>query len=166
MSILDDNLAQGPNVEGGLKISGEIKHSWMTTSKWTQYLSVLGFIYVGLVVLVLASLSQIIAMIDNLTGNVVLDMVSAYMPMFTAIIAISVLVLFFIFFYLQKFTSQIQQAVRFNNQAALENAWRNLRNHLMIYAILAGSSLLLSFVFRLFLMQMMETQSIPMDDGL
>lgn len=166
MSILDENLAQGPNTEGGLKISGEMKHSWMTTSKWTQYLSVLGFIYVGLVVLILASLSQIIALLDNLTGNVMLNMISTYMPFITAFTAISVLVLFFIFFYLQKFTSQIQQAVRFNNQAALENAWRNLRNHLMIYAILAGASLLLSFVFRIFLMQAMDAQNLPLNEGL
>jgi hypothetical protein len=166
MSILDENLAQGPNTEGGLRISGEIKHSWMITSKWTQYLTVLGFIYVGLVVLVLASMSQIIALLDNLTGNVILNMLSAYMPFITALTAISVLIQFFAFFYLQKFTSQIQQAVRFGNQTALENAWRSLRNHLMIFAILAGASLLLSFVFRVILMQALDAQTLPVDNGL
>jgi hypothetical protein len=147
MSNFDQNTSQHRNSWGEFGVTEAMKRNWMSISKWALFFSILGFIYVGLSVLMLGSMGTILELLAAMGDeNPVLSLFSPFLSYITVVTGIILVVWFFINLYHLKFASQIQRAIKFSDQKAFENAWENLRNHFRIYGILTCVLILLYLV--------------------
>lgn len=135
MSILDDNSTQNMSSGNGLGVTNEMKRNWMATSKWAMFFAILGFIYIGLSLLMIGSMSTVIQMMAAMTDNPVLEAMGPLMSYMTIFSVLMMAVMFFIHFYHLRFATMIQRAINFTDQIAFDKAWLNLRNHFRIYGI-------------------------------
>ena len=137
MSILDENITQNMGFNGGLKVTGNMKQSWMTSSKWAMFFAILGFINIGFSVLMLGSMGGMLEMMMAMGGgdNPAFGMMQMIMPYLTIISLLVSAVMFFIHFFHLRFSNLIQRAVNFTDQDAFEKAWMNLRNHFRLFGI-------------------------------
>lgn len=136
MSILDENITQNMSSSGGLKVTGYMKQSWMTTSKWAMFFAILGFVNIGFSVLMLGSMGGILQMMMAMGGdNGAFQMMSMILPYISGITLLLSAVMFFIHFYHLRFSNLIQRSVNFTDQDAFEKGWMNLRNHFRLYGI-------------------------------
>ncbi|MCB0522971.1 MAG: hypothetical protein H6576_17225 [Lewinellaceae bacterium] len=137
MSILDENISRSSDLDGGLKVTGEMKRNWFTTSKWAMFFAILGFIQIGLSVLMLGSFGSTLQMMSALSGeNTMMAFFSMIAPYVTALTIITSAVFFFIHFYHYRFASFIQRSINFTDQTAFEKAWMNLRNNVRLFGIM------------------------------
>ncbi len=142
MSILDETLAQQIDDNSGLNVTNRMKGNWMTTSKWAMFLAILGFVFLGIRLLSIGGAASSLQAMRMIGGdNPIFGMVEMLLPYLTIIILVTVAVLFFVYFFLLRFSTQIQRAVNFTDQAAFVNAWQNMRNHYRILGILICVSL-------------------------
>ncbi|MBL7829356.1 MAG: hypothetical protein JNJ57_22155 [Saprospiraceae bacterium] len=135
MSILDDNSSIS-NASGGLKPTGEMKRNWVISSKWAQFLSILGFVQIAISILMIGAFGTILQMMSMYMGDnpmtAFFGMISTYYYLITLL---SVAFMFFIHFFHLRFSLKIKQAVNQNDQHAFTGAWQNLRNHFRIFGI-------------------------------
>jgi hypothetical protein len=128
--ILHDN-AQTGSVTTNLEITNDIGKYLHETGKWSKFLSILGFIGMGLLVLAGLVFSLVMSFIP---------MGSEEMPfpsfVFGLIYLITGAVYFVPILYLFRFSNGIQQAVSRKNQNQLVNAFLNLRKHYRFVGIL------------------------------
>ena len=137
MSILDENTARNMNANAGLGVSSEMKRSWTTISKWALFFAVIGFVYIGLSLLMLGSMGAMLEMMARMGGdNPIFAAIGPMMSYMTIISVVMMAFLFFVNFFHLRFSTQIKQAVNFNDQSAFEKSWMNLRNHFRLYGIL------------------------------
>lgn len=121
----------------GLRVTNEMKRNWLSTSKWARFFAILGFVIVGLYLLLLGSLGAIFETLSALSGNPMLGMMVG--PMMTYImvfIAIMLLVQAAYHYYHLRFANDMKNSLEFTDQTAFEQSWKNLRNHFRIFGIL------------------------------
>jgi hypothetical protein len=136
MSILDENIAQNPNSDGSIGVTSEMKRNWMATSKWAMFFAILGFIYIGLSLLMIGSMGNVIQMMMIMAGdNPILAAMAPMMSYITVITAIMLVVMFFVNFFHFRFATQIQHAINFTDQSSFDKSWLNLRNYFRTYGI-------------------------------
>lgn len=151
MSILDDEYTQAvPGDESGLRMSSRLKATWVTTGKWAFFLSVLGFLGVGLFVLLLIAVGSVIKSYVGLLSAQypAMRVIEPLLGYLTVIMIPVTALFFFIFFYHIRFAGTIQKALRYNDQELFTAAWRNLRNYFRIYGIV----MILLIIFYLIVM--------------
>src|SRR5262249_19193552 len=111
------------------------------TAKWAKFLSVLGFIFCGLIVLVALFAGSFIASSFNRFGTEGLTFFSgAVVSFFYVLIAV---LYFFPCLFLFRFATKMQVALRNNDQELLNTSFRNLRGFYRFVGIL--TIVLLSF---------------------
>jgi hypothetical protein len=106
-------------------------------SRWSRFLSILGFVYIGLLL--------IAGLLFGSFGNSLLSGTGgeSEMPMrlsgvlFSFIFILVALVLFFPVLYLFNFSSKMRRALRNNDQTVLTEALKNLKSFFKFYGILA-----------------------------
>jgi len=108
-------------------------------TKWTKFLSILGFIFLGLSVLIILGSVLLISGV-----NYYEEMRAAYpyTPgtfswFYVIIYLIVVIIYFFPVYFLYKFSVLAKKAVHTGNTQTLTNAFRFLRNHYTIIGIIA-----------------------------
>lgn len=103
------------------------------TRKWTMFLSILGFIFIGLIVL---GIPLIIGLQDYNKG-----------PWFATFIPLILLVAIYFFpiYYLYMFSSLSKKAIRESDNTSMELAFKNLKSHYKFMGILV--IILLCFYF-------------------
>ncbi len=127
---LNDNFS-------GLRVTNEMKRNWLSTSKWARFFAILGFVIVGLYVLLLGSLGTIMQTLGNLTGNPMMSMmITPALTYITVFVAIMLLVQAAYHYYHLRFANDMKKSLQFTDQDAFEQSWRNLRNHFRIFGIL------------------------------
>ena len=116
------NNTQGQSPSIGLSNNSIIYLS--ETGKWTQFLSILGFIFLGLIVVFAIMIGRIFAMM-NVGGGM--------MPFPTAMISVVYIIIgavyFFPIYYLFKFSANIKKAFKQSDSTKLENAFESLKSH-------------------------------------
>jgi hypothetical protein len=147
MPIFDENTAQKSNFFGGLGVTEAMKRNWMSISKWALFFSILGFIYVGLSVLMLGSIGTIFQIVTAMGDeNQIFAIIAPYLTYITALSGGVLVGWFFINLYHLNFANQIQRAVKNTDQRAFESAWKSLRNHFRVYGILTCILILLYLI--------------------
>jgi len=134
--------------EEPLSLSGSAAEDLRVTARWTTFLSILGFIGLGL-----------LALGGLFVGTVVSKLgASNTLPFPTAVFSIIYFVIaaiyFFPVFYLYRFGDKIKKALRRNSQTELTSAFMNLKAHYrfigILVIVLLGFYALAFLVFFLF----------------
>ena len=116
--------------------------------KWTYFLSIIGFIFTGTIVLAALFLSSLIGMISGMDSNYG---VSGFTAMGTGSVTIIYLALAVIYFslslFLYRFSIRIKAAVREHNSAQLEDGLKNLKSYWKLAGILTVVVLSLYVLF-------------------
>lgn len=126
MEILDDNAHKNE----GLHFSHEIRNYLTETAKWGKFLSILGFIGIGLMVLGSLLISTVF--------SYVFAAASFPMPSFaiTVIYLLVALLCFFPVYYLYNFSTKMQASLKMDDQSALTSSFQNLKSHYRFIGIL------------------------------
>lgn len=107
-----------------LFIDDNIRYSLSNAAKWAKFLSILGFIFVGLMVIGAFSIGSILSMLPD--TNPASAIMRGGGAMFTIIYLLVALLYFFPCFYLYRFASKAQNALLRNDQEYLHGAFHNL----------------------------------------
>ena len=114
-----------------LQLNSDSKEFLRETAKWAYFLSILGFVFVGLFVLVGVFMGTLFASVAGSSG--------AFVP--TTAMSIMYIVLAAIYFfpvlYLYRFASKIKRAFNENNTEYLTEGLKNLKSHYKFVGILA-----------------------------
>ena len=113
------------------------------TAKWTKFLSILGFIGIGILVILAIVMGAIMessagygAAMGGLSGGLV-----------TVVYLVMAALYFFPILYLFKFSIKLKQALLSNNSAKLSDAFLNLKSHYKFLGIMAIITLSLYLIF-------------------
>lgn len=109
--------------------------------KWATFLSILGFIGIGIMIVFSLFAGTIFAVIPN--SNIIQGVSSVIITVFY--LALSALY-FFPILYLYNFGKNIKLSFKENNITALENAFKNLKSHYKFIGILTIIFMVLYFI--------------------
>jgi hypothetical protein len=105
-------------------------------ARWCRFLSIVGFIYCGLMVIGGFFLGTIMAMMMPAMGN----QSAALSGVMTAILGVGIivfsLILFFPAYFLFNFSTKMRRALRTNDQPVLSESLKNLKSFFKFYGIL------------------------------
>lgn len=125
--ILDDNISEN----NALQLNSTMMGFLSETAKWAKFLSILGFIGIGLMVLGAFSMSVFLSSTDSqmpFAGNSMI-IVAIYL-------GLSILY-FFPVLYLYKFSNHTKTAINQKNNYALQDSLMNLKSHYKFMGISA-----------------------------
>ena len=121
------------------------------TAKWSKFLSIVGFVMIGLLLLGIlfsgSSMNKIFA--DSAYGGAG----SVFGTLYIVIIVVVMIVYFFPCLYLYKFATKMQLALRNNDQDTLNASFESLKScfkYMGIFTIVILSFYALAFVFTMF----------------
>ncbi|WP_158727750.1 MULTISPECIES: hypothetical protein [unclassified Flavobacterium] len=111
-----------------LQITTTAKDLLAETAKWAYYLSILGFIGVGFIVLIALIIGITFAVVGSTSGS--MGFLESSMGLGVAFIYILIGVLYFFpIYYLNKFASNAKLAIKNNDTAALTLSFEYLKSH-------------------------------------
>jgi hypothetical protein len=118
--------------------------------KWTHFLSILGFITTGIIVIVALFLSSILDMFSGMdSGYGVSDLGSIGTGTVTVFYLVLAIIYFFLSLYLYRFSIRIKAAVHEQNSALLEDGLKNLKSYWKLTGVLTALILSIYFLFLL-----------------
>lgn len=129
-----------------LNVSSTIMEFLKETSSWTYFLSILGFIGIGLMLLFGVFFSVVMGLISG--GNPY-DNLGMDMSYFGLIYIVLALLYFFPVLYLFNFSRKTKLALKTNNNDDLTTAFSNLKSHykfMGVFVIVVISIYILAFV--------------------
>ena len=127
------NTSSGFESFSKLEISTEALSFLRETAKWTKFLSIIGFIFVGILTVMAFFMGAIFSSIPMLGG------VSSFSGIgwgFTVIYLVIALVYFFPVYYLFKFSSNLKNALLSGDTLVLTEAFNYLKKHYKFIGIL------------------------------
>lgn len=119
--LSDESLALNPQIRSFLK----------ETAKWTFFISIIGFIYVGLIVIAGIGLGFSSSFMPD-TGPNPMPFSLGALGAFYAILGLITLIPFL---YLFRFSTNMSAALRNNNESSLTASFSNLKSHYKFYGI-------------------------------
>ena len=130
-----------------LEVNDEIKGVLNETSKWTYFLSILGFVGIGFMVLFGMFFGTIMSgALGDANPYAGLGYSMGYLGFVYVVIT---LVYFFPILYLFKFSSKMKNALKLNNNEDFKSAFSNLKSHykfMGIFAVIIISIYILIFI--------------------
>jgi hypothetical protein len=119
-----------------LTITEDVRSFIYETSKWTKFLSIVGFVFTGFMVLVSLSVGAILSSMNSLVGaqnNPYAAMGSGFLTVFLLITAA---IYFYPSFILFKFSTAAKQAVLYGDQGSLSLAMGKMKSFFKFWGIL------------------------------
>lgn len=110
-----------------LKIDEASKSFFLEMAKWTKFLSILGFISLGIMVLVAFSIRSLISNLPNMGGMGTFS--TALSGFFTFIYVAIAIVYYFPIKYLYDFSTKVKKALEQTNQQLFNEAIAKLKSH-------------------------------------
>lgn len=112
-----------------MNLSEKTKHSLNETRKWTSFLSILGFVFIGLIVVGGFSIGTIMSAFSD---------ESLPFPGYTLgfVYLIIGAIYFFPIYYLFKFSTHMKEALLHNTEESIEDAFVNLKSHYKFVGII------------------------------
>jgi hypothetical protein len=105
-------------------------------SRWSRFLSILGFIYCGLIVLLGIFFGSVMSRLPGMYGdNSAMQMMGS--GAFGFIFFCIALIMFFPALFLYNFSTKIRRAFRNNDQPVLSESFKNLKSFFKFYGIIA-----------------------------
>jgi len=130
---LDDNYSSA-----AVALSDEIKRYLTETAKWAKFIAIVGFVFLGLMVLIAIGMYSFM-------GALASELSSTGMPFFPGLFSFIYLVMagimFFPILYLYRFASNMQVALRNNDETALTDSFRYLKSHYKFYGMFMAITL-------------------------
>ncbi len=119
------------NNTSDLRVTSGMETNWRITSKWAMFFAVLGFIFAGFYLLGAIAIIPMIRMMASMgvMPEPMASLIGSFSWVFVLIYLIALGSLFFLSYFLLKFSNGINRAINFTDQNAFVGAWRNLRNH-------------------------------------
>lgn len=137
MNEMNDSVGSVSNEEG-LRLSPVGVGYLLETAKWAKFLSVLGFIFTGLMV------------VGGLIASVTMSRFGGQAAIIGLVYIIMGAIYFFPILYLYKFSNDLKEALNRNESTQLELALGNLKSHykfIGIFTIVIIGIYLLIFLF-------------------
>ena len=134
-----------------LEVNEEIKGFLKETSSWTYFLSIIGFVGIGLMVIMGIYFSAVMS--SGGAGNLDAYNIGYSMGYFGLIYVVLALVYFFPVYYLFNFSRKMKNALSTKNKDDFKLAFSNLKSHykyMGIFAIVIISIYVLAFVIAMF----------------
>lgn len=129
MEILDNQYTQEAGNDG-LQVTRNMKDNWLSTSKWALFLSILGFIYLGLALLAVVFMMPMMRMAFAMSGQTELaDLMESAGIAFVIFMLLVLGVWFMITLFHLRFSTGIKRAMQYDSQDEFESAWRSFRNY-------------------------------------
>lgn len=151
MEFLDQELPDTHKTAETIQSTRPMRQSWFTISRWSIFFAIVGFTFIGLLLLGLGQISQLLPMMSYALGeNPILDAIAAMGAFFIAIILLLLAIQFLINFWQYRFGALMRRAVTYTDQNAFEQAWLNYRNVFRTIGILTALSLILMIGLILF----------------
>lgn len=121
-----------------LQVNESAKGFLKEAAKWAYFLSVLGYIGVGFIVLAAIFAGAIFTTIGHMMPMEQMGMFSsAFGIMMTVVYLLIAALYFFPIYYLNRFASNMKAALKDNNSATLANSFEYLKSHYKFIGILA-----------------------------
>lgn len=115
-----------------ISLSSEIKSYLKETAKWAKFISIVGFVFVGFMIITSIGVSFFMSAAISQFAEAGFPfppaLFSIFYLIFAAITAIPI-------YFLYKFATNMQSALNMNNEEALTIAFRNLKSHYKFYGI-------------------------------
>ena len=126
MENLQDELITEENDVKELKISEISREHIKETSKWAVFLSIVGFVYIAIMVLLGLSFGYIFNNISKLSNEISSPM--SYGTSFGAIYIVFAIIMLFPCLYLYKYGKKSKFALETNDNDSLEIAFSNMKS--------------------------------------
>lgn len=124
------------SVFSDFRLTDEANSYLKETAKWAYFLSILGFVGIGFIVLIALFFGTIFSKLDSFGGN------SSTIPMMagsfiTVLYLIIAVIYFFPVYYLFQFSSKAKTALSNENQEQLTECFQYLKSHYKFMGIMA-----------------------------
>jgi len=129
----DQNQQPGPVL---LTITEDVRSYIYESAKWTKFLSVLGFVFTGLMVMLSLSVGAIMSSMNNLVGAQNNPYAALGSGFLTVLLLISAAIYFYPSFILFKFSTAAKQAVLYGDQESLSIAMGKMKSFFKFWGIL------------------------------
>jgi hypothetical protein len=118
----------------GLPVDAEASTSLNDTGRWAKFLSVVGFCFMGLMLLLVAIFGSRIT--ETFSGLFEFD-ASGIMSIFTVVMILIAVIAALLLYFLFRGANNIKKGIRCNDQLIFNDGLTNLRNFFIIYGILS-----------------------------
>lgn len=136
---METNETQQKEINQTMEIDGSIMSILNETRKWTKFLSIIGFIGVGILLLMSLFIGSILS-----TTMESMPQSMPFSPSFIGVIYVVIaIVYFFPVLFLFNFSNKLKTALYTRNQEELYNAFNNLKRHFKFIGILIIVGLLI-----------------------
>jgi len=135
METNENQFWAAPNNQPGLSINPEIKHYLRETAGWGKFLGILGFVFIGLMLLVLVGFVLFYSSFlpsgayPFATGTTMSILMTVYFLFLAALY-------FFPSWYIYQFATKTKTALLYNQEADLIGAFSRLKSFLKFWGIL------------------------------
>ncbi len=133
----------GKSEPSGLKLNNHAKEFLKEAAKWTKFLSIVGFIAIGLLVVVALFFG---AIFSSLSGFGDAGLGGGFITVIYLLVAV---LYFFPVYYMYKFSVNMKSALRENDEDTLTKAFEYLKSHYKFIGIL--TIIMISFYLLMFL---------------
>jgi len=135
--IYEDKSEQNQQPEPVLlTISEDIRSFIYESSKWTRFLSIIGFVFTGLMVMLSLSVGAIMTSMNSMVGAQNNPYAALGSGFLTVLLLISAAIYFYPSFILFKFSSAAKQAVLYGDQESLSEAMKKMKSFFKFWGIL------------------------------
>ena len=141
---MDFNQPLDHATQDGLQFNGPSLDFLKETAKWAQFLSILGFVGIGFMVLLALFIGTLLSF---LPGG---EMMPFPPALFSVIYLLFALFYFFPILYLYRFASSMLKAIRLESQTDLQYSFSQLKAHYRFFGILTAVILGINVLFFLF----------------
>ena len=136
--IYEDKSEQNQQPEPVLlTITEDIRSFIYESSKWTRFLSIIGFVFTGLMVMLSLSVGAIMTSMNSMVGAQNNPYAALGSGFLTVLLLISAAIYFYPSFILFKFSSAAKQAVLYGDQESLSEAMKKMKSVFKFWGIMA-----------------------------
>lgn len=122
--------------EFGLQLNESAKGFLRETAKWAYFLSILGYVGIGLIVLVAIFAGTIFATVGTMMPGGMGGLGSAFGIIMTVVYLLFAALYFFPVYYLNKFASNAKMALKSNDTDSLTTCFEYLKSHYKFIGIM------------------------------
>ncbi|HTF81994.1 MAG TPA: hypothetical protein VL947_09720 [Cytophagales bacterium] len=137
MDTLDNNLFESTS------LSEDAKAYLKETAKWSRFLSILGFVMIGFIVIAAFAAGTIFTKLGTMATNPAMTAMGGMGAMFTVVYLLMAALYFFPTLYLYKFSVKMLGALKGNIVSSMTEAFKNLKSVFKFWGIF--SIVILSF---------------------
>lgn len=123
METVDEHMM---HTGGGLELQGESVEYLRETRKWAKFLAIMGFLFIGLMVLAGIGMSATLNQLDTAGIDTAMPFPMGWLGFVYILMAA---IYFFPVLYLYRFSDRMKAALDANDTLELNNAFRHLKSH-------------------------------------